>query len=119
MSFLSETIIKRKVQDMEEELIIFPNFIPPEFRISTEFRTKRKEWLITTGKYFEFAEMDHEWNVEKHRKEIHGGLANAVLFRAYSIQEFIDNYPQFQECVNRELLIKKIFELELILSKKK
>ena len=119
MSFLSETIIKRKDQDMGEELIIFPHFIPPEFRISTEFRIKRREWLITTGKYFKFAEMDHEWNIEKHRKELQGGLANAVLFRAYCIQEFIDKYPQFQECVNRELLIKKIFELELILSKKK
>lgn len=120
MRVLRDAMIKEKVQEMGEELIKIPDFIPLEFRLPViNFGGKRKEWLIKEGKYKEFCEMDRKWRRKRHRRNIRGEGWEALLDDAYDIQEFIDKYPQFKPCVDTEVLHEEISEIELILSKKK
>lgn len=118
MRLLRDAIIKKKVQEMGEELIKIPDFIPMEFRLPVRnFGGKRKEWLIKEGKYKEFCEMDRKWRRKRHRRNIRGEGWEALLDDAYDIQEFIDKYPQFKPCVDTEVLHEEISEIELMLKR--
>lgn len=115
---LRDAIIEKKVQEMEEELIKIPEFIPVEFRSSIRnFMKKRREWLIKEGKYSEFCEMDHEWKHEIHRMNIRGEELKVFLFEAYIMQDFLNKYPQFKACIDTEVLHELISELELMLKR--